>query len=142
MSSSEPAPAADAVVTVYGGVGRPPRTIPASAVGAWLAAETAAWAERPLPGMVSVEAPGERVLELVVGDPRASLVVWHRGFDEIAWSRGTVEAPPDWAYDYGGHRTTPYPDAAIPPEVAASAVAEFLATGIRPTVIAWQGPDA
>lgn len=143
MSSNEAVPTeSEPHVKVYGGVGRPARDVPVSAVGAWLAAEIADWAGRSLPGMVSVELSGERVLEVVVGDPRASLVVWHHGFDEIAWSRGTVEAPAGWTYDYGGHRTTPYAEAAVTPEVAWAAVSEFVATGARPTVVEWQGPDA
>ncbi|MEV0647822.1 Imm1 family immunity protein [Phytomonospora sp. NPDC050363] len=128
-------------VKVYGGVRQAAREVPASAVKEWLAAETAEWTGRALPGMVSLEI-GERVLEVVVGNPRASLVVWHKGFDEIAWSRGTIEAPDDWAYDYGGHRTTPYDDAAVPPTVAAEAVTEFIASGgARPTVLEWQEPE-
>ena len=114
---------------------------PVTAWQAWLHDRVEEWKRRDLPGMVAVEMSPEHALEVVVGHPTSSLLVWHVGFDEIACSVGTVEQPEDFAFDYGGHRTTPYADAAIPVEVAAEAVREFVTSGgRRPTVVDWKDP--
>jgi len=127
---------------VFGGGRTPPKVIPASEVEAWFAERTEEWSSRPIPGLVGVEGPSEHVLEVLVGHPSVSFLVWHVGFDELECSVGTVEQPDDLAFDYGGHRTTPYANAAVPPAVAAEAVAEFVANGgQRPTVVDWKEPE-
>ncbi|GLZ79546.1 hypothetical protein Afil01_43530 [Actinorhabdospora filicis] len=128
-------------VKVFAGGRTPPTTLPAAAVKGWLAERVEEWSDRPIPGLVALEGPAERVLEVLVGHPSVSFLVWHEGLDEIACSVGTVEQPADLAFDYGGHRTTPYADAAVPPSVAAEAVAEFIAGGgERPAVVGWKEP--
>ena len=112
-----------------------------SRVEQWLQERIAEWSRKDLPGMVAVELPPEHVLEAVVGHPDVSMLVWHVGLDEIACSVGTVNQPAEFAFDYGGHRTTPYADAAIPVETAVEAMREFVASGgKRPTVVRWKEP--
>lgn len=97
-------------------------------------AEAAEW-----PRVVSLTR-GEHVLEILVGRQDLSLLVWYVGFDEIACSRGTIEQPSDLAFDYGGHRTDAYADAAVPVETAREAVRQFVRNDTRPTAVEWQTP--
>jgi len=52
-------------------------------------------------------------------------------------STGTLDAPQDADFDYGGTPTSMRPGSAIEVGQARAAVAEFLKTGRRPDVVAW-----
>ena len=93
------------------------------------------------PVMVSLEsADGSHVLEILIGRADLSILVWHRVFEEILTSKGTVAQPDDLAYNLGGSRTTAYRNSAVPTDTAREAARQFATTGSRPTVVDWQEP--
>lgn len=82
----------------------------------------------------------ELVLDILLGAPEFSFLVWHEGFTDIQCSVGTLPQDPDLAFNFGGTRTDAYQNCLIPIEQARAAAREFAATGARPTTVGWQEP--
>src|SRR4051794_18768007 len=65
--------------------------------------------------MVSLESADKaHVLEILIGRPDLSILVWHEVLVEVFASKGTLGQPLDLAYNYGGSRTTAYHRSAVP----------------------------
>jgi hypothetical protein len=96
---------------------------------------------RRFPVLVSIATEDdELVLDVLLGVPAVSFLVWHEGFTDIRCSTGTLPQDPDLAFNFGGTRTDAYQDCLIPVSDARAAVREFAATGLRPASIGWQEP--
>jgi hypothetical protein len=87
------------------------------------------------------EEPPHGALELGVGDPDRSFVVFVGAGGGVGTDPGMPPWPdgaPDIAFDYGGDPVFCGPDRArVRPETARQAAREFVATGQRPTCLAW-----
>jgi hypothetical protein len=93
------------------------------------------------PVVVDIVAPDDRhILQIMLGRPDISLLVWHVEGETIEASVGTVTHPQPLAFNYGGARTDAYDDTVIPLDIAREAARQFVVEGSRPTVVAWKTP--
>lgn len=83
-----------------------------------------------------------RTLDIGVGAENHSTLIWYDDdAEEVLTSSGTLQAPDDAGFDYGGTWTPVHHDAIIPIQDARQAAREFVATGNRPANIGWKKPE-
>lgn len=86
-----------------------------------------------------VSADEKLTLNVGVGREFSSLTFYDMNGDGAKYrSEGTLDAPQDAEFDYGGTPTPMGTGSAIPNDDARAAAAEFLATGRRPESVAWR----
>jgi hypothetical protein len=86
-----------------------------------------------------VSADDKHTLNVGVGREFSSLTYYDMSGDGAKYrSAGTVDAPQDAEFYYGGTPTAMGTGSAISVDQACAAAAEFLITGRRPEVVAWE----
>jgi hypothetical protein len=94
------------------------------------------------PVVAEIVSPDDQnVLQILLGHPDASFLIWNIDNETIEASVGTRPATGVVAFNYGGSRTDAYDDTLIDINAARDAAREFLGTGRRPTSIGWKTPQ-
>lgn len=94
------------------------------------------------PVFVSIESADRRlVLQVGLGRPDLSALVWYDAEVDIAASKGTVAYDQRPKFNYGGTPTDVYDHSAVPVATARQAAREFFTTEARPTCVQWQEPQ-
>jgi hypothetical protein len=92
------------------------------------------------PVVADIVSPDDRnILQVLLGRPDVSFLVWHVDNEIIEASVGTIPIK-GLVFNYGGSRTDAYDGTTIPVDIARQAVREFLTTQRRPACVEWQVP--
>jgi hypothetical protein len=94
------------------------------------------------PVFVSIETDDRRyVLQLGLGRPDLSTLVWYEAEVDIMASTGTVGYTERPKFNFGGTPTDAYDHSAIPVQTARTAAREFFTSSARPACVEWQEPQ-
>ena len=89
------------------------------------------------PVIVDLTADDRPTLQLIVGDPAWSYLLW-ADQEDVLVADGTVPVDAETTFNSGGEPAWLHDDHALPPELARQAVSEYVLTGLRPACVRWR----